>query len=256
MRYSSILTARNVLPRARSLSTKYTYMRGVVAGEGGKVTLRDDIPMPKDLPGHTRMRVLAAGLNRADLLQAAGKYSPPPGVTPVLGLECAGILPDGSYACGLVSGGALAEECLVPTGSILEISRDSNSNSSVSRRLPSPISARESRPQFHPRPQRSRVGHRDRSDPARANRSGRANNSERSRRQEARIRRIARRRYRGRPHLVTERTLFRCTRTHRWARRGYCAGLRGRRYVSRKRAFSTRGRQVGVVSHNYTAVER
>lgn len=99
-------------------------MRGVVAGEDGRVTVRDDMPVPVGIPGHTQMRVLAAGLNRADLLQAAGKYAPPAGVTPVLGLECSGILPNGTYACGLVSGGALAEEVLVPTGNILQVPRD------------------------------------------------------------------------------------------------------------------------------------
>lgn len=99
-------------------------MRGVVAGKDGTVVVRDDIPVPKDRPGYTRMRVLAAGLNRADLLQAAGKYYPPPGVTPVMGLECAGVLPNGEVACGLVSGGALAEQCLIPTGSVLKISKD------------------------------------------------------------------------------------------------------------------------------------
>lgn len=129
------------VPRPRFLSTiNANYMRGVVAApEDGRVVIRDDIPVPKERPGHTRMRVLAAGLNRADLLQAAGKYSPPPGVTPVLGLECAGILPNGNYACGLVSGGAFAEECLVPTRSILEMptlnSNDNNSNDTLATGL-------------------------------------------------------------------------------------------------------------------------
>ena len=37
-----------------------------------------------------RIRVRAAGVNRADLLQRQGHYPPPPGASPILGLECAG----------------------------------------------------------------------------------------------------------------------------------------------------------------------
>jgi len=47
---------------------------------------------PACAPGQIRIRVAAAGLNRADLLQRAGHYPPPPGVTDILGLECAGVI--------------------------------------------------------------------------------------------------------------------------------------------------------------------
>jgi len=43
---------------------------------------------PQCAPGQVRIRVAAAGLNRADLLQRAGHYPPPSGVTDILGLEC------------------------------------------------------------------------------------------------------------------------------------------------------------------------
>lgn len=94
-------------------------IRGVVAHQGRAVVRQ--VPRPKLAPGHVRMRVLAAGINRADLLQVAGKYNPPPSASQVLGLECAGVLPDGTIAGALVSGGALAEEVSVPVGSLLRL---------------------------------------------------------------------------------------------------------------------------------------
>src|SRR5687768_18513789 len=39
-----------------------------------------------------RIAVRATSVNRADLLQAAGRYPPPPGASPILGLECAGVV--------------------------------------------------------------------------------------------------------------------------------------------------------------------
>ena len=42
--------------------------------------------------GQVRIRVAAAGLNRADLLQRAGHYPPPPGASDILGLECSGVV--------------------------------------------------------------------------------------------------------------------------------------------------------------------
>ena len=64
----------------------------------------------------------AAGLNRADLLQRAGHYPPPPGVTDILGLECAGVISEvgagsgwkvGDRVCALLAGGGMAEEVVV-----------------------------------------------------------------------------------------------------------------------------------------------
>ncbi|HEY6578433.1 MAG TPA: alcohol dehydrogenase catalytic domain-containing protein, partial [Rhizomicrobium sp.] len=49
---------------------------------------------PRPVPGRTEVliRVAAAGVNRADLLQAEGRYPPPAGASPILGLEVAGDL--------------------------------------------------------------------------------------------------------------------------------------------------------------------
>ena len=51
-----------------------------------------EVPDPALKPGYVIIQVKAAGVNRADLLQAAGKYPPPPGWPEWPGLECAGII--------------------------------------------------------------------------------------------------------------------------------------------------------------------
>ncbi|SFQ14528.1 putative NAD(P)H quinone oxidoreductase, PIG3 family [Geopseudomonas sagittaria] len=79
-------------------------------------------PRPECDVGQIRIRVAAAGLNRADLLQRNGLYPPPPGVTEVLGLECAGVVSEvgagsrwrvGDRVCALLAGGGMAEEVVV-----------------------------------------------------------------------------------------------------------------------------------------------
>ena len=79
-------------------------------------------PAPKCAAGEIRIRVAAAGLNRADLLQQAGHYPPPAGVTDILGLECAGVVSEvgagstwqvGDRVCALLAGGGMAEEVVV-----------------------------------------------------------------------------------------------------------------------------------------------
>ncbi len=79
-------------------------------------------PRPVCDVGQIRIRVAAAGLNRADLLQRNGLYPPPPGVTEVLGLECAGVVSEvgagsrwrvGDRVCALLAGGGMAEEVVV-----------------------------------------------------------------------------------------------------------------------------------------------
>ena len=79
-------------------------------------------PRPECDVGQIRIKVAAAGLNRADLLQRNGLYSPPPGVTEVLGLECSGVVVEagagsrwrvGDRVCALLAGGGMAEEVVV-----------------------------------------------------------------------------------------------------------------------------------------------
>lgn len=79
-------------------------------------------PTPSCDVGQIRIRVAAAGLNRADLLQRAGLYPPPPGASEALGLECAGIVSEvgagsewqvGDRVCALLAGGGMAEEVVI-----------------------------------------------------------------------------------------------------------------------------------------------
>ena len=78
--------------------------------------------------------VCAAGLNRADLLQRAGKYPPPSGASTILGLEIAGrisMLGDkvhdwelGDRVCALLPGGGYAERAVVPAAMLMSIPED------------------------------------------------------------------------------------------------------------------------------------
>lgn len=95
-------------------------MKAVAAVGGGAVAVRDE-PIPDPGHGEIRVRVHAAGINRAELLQARGLYPAPPGAPPdLLGLEYAGAveaigpgcltgLKVGDRVFGLVGGGGLAE---------------------------------------------------------------------------------------------------------------------------------------------------
>lgn len=80
--------------------------------------------------GQIRIRVAAAGLNRADLLQRAGLYPPPPGASDVLGLECAGVVSEvgagshwqvGDRVCALLAGGGMAEEVVIDGRHVLPV---------------------------------------------------------------------------------------------------------------------------------------
>ena len=64
-----------------------------MAGPGGSevLTLATG-PVPRPGPQEVLIRVTAAGVNRPDVLQRTGSYPPPPGASPVLGLEVAGTI--------------------------------------------------------------------------------------------------------------------------------------------------------------------
>jgi NADPH2:quinone reductase len=94
-----------------------------IAGPGGpEVLVPRDMPLPLPGPGEWLVRVAYAGVNRPDVLQRAGRYPPPPGASPLPGLEISGTVvacgPDapaevGSRVCALVNGGGYAEYCAV-----------------------------------------------------------------------------------------------------------------------------------------------
>ena len=96
-------------------------MRAVIyTGAGGpEVITIGEVPKPEVRPEHIRVRVHAAGLNRADLIQRRGQYAAPPGwPADIPGLEYAGRSRGGARdsrwkvgdrVMGLVGGGAQAE---------------------------------------------------------------------------------------------------------------------------------------------------
>lgn len=108
-------------------------MRAVIAdGGGGPEVLRVvERPDPTPGPGEVLLEVVAARLNRADLLQRQGFYPPPPGATDVLGLECSGVVaavgPDvtgwsvGDEACALLASGGYATHVVVPAGQVMPV---------------------------------------------------------------------------------------------------------------------------------------
>ena len=80
-------------------------------------------PVPAPAPGEVLIRVQAAGFNRPDVQQRLGAYPPPPGASPLLGLEVAGEVAAvngdagwqvGDRVCALANGGGYAEYCAVP----------------------------------------------------------------------------------------------------------------------------------------------
>jgi NADPH2:quinone reductase len=81
-------------------------------------------PVPAPKPDEVLIRVQAAGVNRPDVAQRQGSYPPPPGASPILGLEVAGevaaigdqvtTLSVGDRVCALTNGGGYAEYCAVP----------------------------------------------------------------------------------------------------------------------------------------------
>ena len=81
-------------------------------------------PLPEPVAGEVLLKVSAAGVNRADVMQRQGKYPPPPGASDILGLEVSGIvvmvgegvrtLALDEHVCALLTGGGYAEYCVVP----------------------------------------------------------------------------------------------------------------------------------------------
>jgi NADPH:quinone reductase-like Zn-dependent oxidoreductase len=87
-------------------------MRAAAVADGRIVIEERPDPVPGD--GELLIRVHGAGINGADLVQRAGYYPPPPGVTDVPGLECAGETEDGARVMALLAGGGQAELAVAP----------------------------------------------------------------------------------------------------------------------------------------------
>jgi putative PIG3 family NAD(P)H quinone oxidoreductase len=109
-------------------------MKAIVITEpGGPEVLQwQDVDDVTAGPGEVLIDVVAAGVNRADLLQRQGHYDPPAGASPYPGLEVSGRVaalgPDvdagfsvGDEVCALLSGGGYAEQVAVPAGQVLPV---------------------------------------------------------------------------------------------------------------------------------------
>lgn len=99
---------------------------------GGPDVLRmAERPMPVPGPGEVLIKVVAAGVNRPDVVQRYGKYPPPPGASDIPGLEVSGHIAakgdgvvqwqEGDAVCALVSGGGYAEYCVAPQAQCLRL---------------------------------------------------------------------------------------------------------------------------------------
>lgn len=108
-------------------------MNHVAHGEGGPPNIlslaQTEVPQPAK--GEVLIKVAYAGVNRPDCLQRSGRYPPPPGASPILGLEASGEVVGlgegvsrwklGDLVCGLANGGAYAEYVCIPEGQALPI---------------------------------------------------------------------------------------------------------------------------------------
>ena len=115
---------------------KMASMHAIVIREPGGPEVLDwvEVPDPVAGPGEVLVDVAASAVNRADLLQRAGHYDPPPGTPPYPGLECSGRISSvgdevtgwrvGDEVCALLSGGGYAERVAVPVGQLLPVPTD------------------------------------------------------------------------------------------------------------------------------------
>lgn len=103
-----------------------TTMRYIDAPQPGapEVLVPATGPVPQPAPDEVLIRVMAAGVNRPDVQQRKGAYPPPPGASPIIGLEVAGEIAAlgadaqgwsiGDRVCALANGGGYAEYCAAP----------------------------------------------------------------------------------------------------------------------------------------------
>jgi NADPH2:quinone reductase len=100
-----------------------------IVAESADRLLWQEVPDVAAGRGEVLVKVSAAGVNRADLLQAAGLYPPPPGASELLGMEVSGVIEaigddvagwaPGQEVCALLAGGGYAEYVAVPAGQLL-----------------------------------------------------------------------------------------------------------------------------------------
>lgn len=107
---------------------KHIQVEGV--GAHARLTLSQR-PLPTLSPEDVLIKICAAGINRADILQRKGKYPPPPGASDILGLEVSGHIHDtgknvttwrkGQPVCALLEGGGYAEYVAVKASQVMAV---------------------------------------------------------------------------------------------------------------------------------------
>lgn len=105
-------------------------MHSIVATDEGRLTWQE-VPDAVAGDGEVLIKVHTAGVNRADLLQAAGKYPPPPGASEIIGLEVSGTVAAlgdgvsgwavGQPVCALLAGGGYAELVAAPAVQVMPV---------------------------------------------------------------------------------------------------------------------------------------
>ena len=108
-------------------------MRAITIPEPGEADalVPADVPSPEPGAGEVLLDVVAAGVNRADVMQRKGFYPPPPGASDLPGLEVSGRIAAlgagvegwsvGDEVCALLDGGGYAEQAVVPAAQLLPV---------------------------------------------------------------------------------------------------------------------------------------
>ena len=108
-------------------------MRAITIPEPGgpDALVLDEVPAPEPAAGEVLIDVVAAGVNRADVMQRLGHYPPPPGASEYPGLEVSGRIlavgddvqqwQPGDEVCALIDGGGYAERVVAPAGQVLPV---------------------------------------------------------------------------------------------------------------------------------------
>lgn len=121
------------LSKSSTRRTSVDAMKAILCTRPGgpEVLNLGDSPVPEISSTEVLLRVEAAGVNRADLLQRQGLYPPPPGSSEILGLECSGQVvrigsdvtrwAPGDDVCALLTGGGYAEFVAVPAAQVMPV---------------------------------------------------------------------------------------------------------------------------------------
>ncbi len=105
-------------------------MSAIVVDDDANPVL-SSVPTPRPAAGEVLVRVAAAGINRADLMQRQGLYPPPPGITDIMGMEVSGTVVAhgegvtspalGTEVCALIAGGGYAQFAVAPLEQLLPV---------------------------------------------------------------------------------------------------------------------------------------